>query len=93
MTYTITEYTYNKAKALGVKVKPSKNKRYKIDIYDLDNDYITSVGSSGYKDFPTFMIEKGKEYAENKKKLYRLRHNKYRNIEYSRSWYADQLLW
>ncbi len=93
MTYTITDYTYDKANQLGVKVKVSKNKRYKIDIYDLNNNYITSIGASGYKDYPSYIHEKGLEYAENKKRLYKLRHNKYRSIKYSRSWYADNLLW
>lgn len=93
MTYIITDYTYDKAKQLGVKVKVSKNKRYKIDIYDLNNNYITSIGASGYKDYPTYRIEKGLEYAENRRRLYKLRHNKYRNIRYSNSWFVDQLLW
>jgi hypothetical protein len=33
MVYKITKYTYKKAKQLGVKVVPSKNKTKKIDVY------------------------------------------------------------
>jgi hypothetical protein len=33
MTYSITKYTFNKAKQLGVIVKPSTNKMKKIDVY------------------------------------------------------------
>ena len=33
MTYSITKYTYNKAKQIGVSVKPSTNKTKKIDVY------------------------------------------------------------
>jgi hypothetical protein len=31
--YNITNYTYKKAKKLGVKIKPSTNKTKKIDVY------------------------------------------------------------
>ena len=34
--YTITDYTKNKAKLLGVVVKPSQNKKKKIDVYSKD---------------------------------------------------------
>ena len=93
MSYKITNYTYKKAKLIGIKVFPSDNKKYKLDIFDLDGNYITSVGAYGYKDYPTYMNENGFEYAENRRRLYKLRHNKDRHIIYSRGWFADQLLW
>ena len=65
MSYKITNYTYKKAKLIGIKVFPSDNKKYKLDIFDLDGNYITSVGAYGYKDYPTYMNENGFEYAEN----------------------------
>jgi hypothetical protein len=93
MTYNITNYTYKQANLLGVKVFPSENKRYKLDVYDLNGNYITSVGALGYKDYPTYINEKGIEYAEKRRRLYKIRHNKDRHVKYSKGWLADKLLW
>lgn len=93
MTYTITDYTYNMAKLIGVNVYPSKTKKYKIDVYTISGHYITSIGASGYYDYPTYIIEYGKEYADIRRKLYKLRHDNTRHYKYSRSWLADKLLW
>jgi hypothetical protein len=48
MVYHITNYTYKKAKKLGVKVVPSKNKTKKIDVYKNDKK-IATVGSLWYE--------------------------------------------
>lgn len=90
--YTITPYTYKKAKKLGLKVYPSNRKNKKIDIYK-NGYYITSIGFYGYYDYPTYLRFFGKKYADKKRKLYKLRHNKDRKIKNSRGWYADNLLW
>lgn len=42
--YTITDYSYKKAKQIGVIIKPSQKKNKKIDVYNLNGEYITSVG-------------------------------------------------
>ena len=91
--YHILPYTYNKAKMLNVKVFPSKNPKYKIDVYKPNLEYITSIGATGYKDFPTYVIEKGINYANNRKRLYKVRHEKDRLKKNSRGFYADNLLW
>ena len=93
MTYNITNYSYDKAKVMGIKLYPSKNKKYKIDVYDINNNYITSIGASGYKDYPTYINEDGLKYANERRRLYKLRHNNTRHVKYSRSWLADQILW
>ena len=46
MTYKITDYTKQKAKELGVEVKPSKNKKKKIDVFK-NREKIASVGAAG----------------------------------------------
>lgn len=92
MSYTITKYTRDRAKALGVVVKKSKNKKKKLDVFK-DGKKISSVGAIGYGDFPTFMKTKGKEFADKRRKLYKKRHQKYRNIKGTNSYYADKLLW
>ena len=90
--YNITNYTKQQAKKLGVNVKPSENKNKKIDVFK-DNKKIASIGSKNYKDFPTYMKEEGLEKAKERRKLYKIRHDKDRKIKGSPGWYADKLLW
>ena len=90
--YHITNYTYKKAKKLGVTVKPSTNKTKKIDVFSR-GDKIASVGANGMMDFPTYRIKKGKKYADTRRKLYKIRHKKDRFKKGSAGYYADQLLW
>lgn len=92
MPYTITSYTYKQAKKLGVTVKPSTNKTKKIDVYKKGKK-VASVGAQGMNDFPTFMKLKGKKYAQTRRKLYKMRHEKDRHVKGSRGFYADKLLW
>ena len=91
--YKITDHTKKQAKRLGVQVFPSDNPKYKIEIYDKNGLYITSVGARGYGDYPTFLQEKGAEYANKRRELYKKRHEKNRHKVGTRSYYADQLLW
>jgi hypothetical protein len=69
--YQITNYTKQKAKELNVKIKPSSNPKKKIDVYE-DNKKVASVGAIGYDDYPTYIIKKGKSYADERRKLYRV---------------------
>ena len=91
--YQITQYTYDKARQLGVQVLPSEKKKYKLDIYDRNGRFITSVGASGYLDYPTYTRERGKDYANERRRLFKIRHEKDRTKVGSRGWFADQLLW
>ena len=90
--YKIKEYTFKRAKKLGVEVKPSNRKFKKIDVFK-NGEKIASVGDTRYNDYPTFIIEKGKEYADKRRRLYKIRHNKTRGKIGSPSYWADQLLW
>jgi len=92
MPYTITKYTRNQAKKLGVSVKPSVNSKKKIDVFK-DGKKIASVGAIGYKDYPTYTKTKGKAYADDRRRLYKIRHQKNRNKVGTNSYYADKLLW
>jgi hypothetical protein len=91
--YRITKYTLEKAKELGVQVFPSDNPKYKLEVYDYHGNFITYCGAAGYKDYPTYIAEKGTEYASNRRRLYKIRHEKDRHKLGSRGYYADQLLW
>lgn len=102
MPYNITAYTYKQARRIGVTVKPSTNKTKKIDVFRLVGKgknktikKIASVGAANMNDFPTFLSNKltGVKYAKNRRRLYKIRHEKDRKIKWSRGWLADQLLW
>jgi len=92
MPYTITSYTRRQAKKLGVTVKPSVNSKKKIDVFK-DGKKVASVGAIGYKDYPTYTKTKGKAYADDRRRLYKIRHQKNRNKVGTNSYYADKLLW
>jgi hypothetical protein len=91
--YVITPYTYRQAKKLGVKVRPSKYKLKKLDVYTPGGKYITSVGQKGYNDYGTYIIQSGKAYADTRRRLYKLRHSKDRTVKNSPGYYAYKLLW
>jgi hypothetical protein len=89
--YSITKYSYEKAKQLGVKIKPSKNTGKKIDVYK-NGVKVASVGNIHYKDFPNY-LKQDKDLAIQRRHLYKLRHEKDRHRKGSAGYYADQLLW
>ena len=90
--YSITNYTKEQAKRLGVSVKPSTNPKKKIDVFKNDIK-IASCGDIKYNDYPTYITKYGKEYADNRRRLYKLRHNSDRKKEGTAGYYADNLLW
>lgn len=90
--YNITEYSKLQAKKLGVEIKPSTRKDKKIDVFKNDKK-IASIGGKGYKDFPTYIKEKGIDYAKERRKLYKERHEKDRHKTGSAGFYADKILW
>jgi hypothetical protein len=87
--YRITPYTKQRAKELGVQVKPSTNPEKKVDVYK-DGDKIASIGAIDYSDFPTYLKNKGRTYAEFRRKLYHLRHKNNQGVS---GYYAKNLLW
>lgn len=96
MSYKIKKYTKDKAKKLGLTVKPSKNKGKKIDVFK-NGDKVASVGALGYNDYPTYLEleRKGKVpkgTAKEKRKNYKKRHI-HRKKKGTPAYYADQLLW
>ena len=104
MTYDIKPRTYKIAEKLGVKIYPSDNPKYKLEIYDANGQFITYSGDGNSKgDYPTYleMEKKGevpKGYADKRRKLYWKRHqNEIEKLgdewEGSRSYYSFLLLW
>ena len=87
--YNITDYSYRQAKNLGVEIKPSTNKKKKIDVFK-DGKKIASIGAIGYSDYPTFIKEKGRAYADERRLQYYIRHAKDNKLN---GFYAKKLLW
>jgi hypothetical protein len=90
--YKISDYSYRKAILLGVEITPSRNKNKKIDVYK-NGKKLVSIGFLGMKDYPTYVKEKGLEYANIRRKLYKIRNEKNRHKIGSAGFYADQILW
>lgn len=92
MPYKITRYTRQQAKKYGVTVKPSTVKGKKIDVFE-DGKKVASIGALGMGDYPTYIKTKGKEYADGRRRLYKIRHKKDRHKIGSAGFWADKLLW
>jgi len=90
--YKITNYSKQQAKKLGVKIKPSTQKGKKIDVFKNDKK-VASIGAIDYGDYPTYIKKFGRAYADDRRRLYKLRHEKYRNIPDTPSFYSDKILW
>lgn len=90
--YEISKKQRQIAKKLGVYIFPSDKPKYKLDIYDSDGVYHTSIGSSKHFDYFLHLRDKGKEYAEERRRLYDLRTKKGLSLG-SRNWFARRLLW
>ena len=51
------------------------------------------MGAIGYDDYPTHTMKRGKKYADERRRLYKIRHKKDRKVKGSPGYYADKLLW
>lgn len=91
--YKIQERTKKNATKLGVKVYPSDNPQFKLEIYDWNGVFLYYIGDSDYSDYPTYLKTHGKEYADERRRLYKIRHEKDRKVIGSRGYYAYKLLW
>lgn len=91
--YKILPYTAAQARRLNVMIRPSSRKGKKIDVFDKEGYYITSVGARGYLDYPTYKKLFGKTVADQRRKLYKARHDKDRKVKGSPGYFADNLLW
>ena len=90
--YKITQYTKDQAVKLGVTVKPSINPSKKLDVFK-NGIKVASCGGIGYNDYPTYMEKYGKQYANERRRLYKIRHQTDRTVKGSPGYYADKLLW
>ncbi len=93
MPKRINQNSKNQAKKLGVIIKPSKVKNKKIDVFDKKGKKLASIGWLGMGDYPTYKIKAGKEYADSRRRLYKIRHEKDRHVRGTPGYYADKILW
>jgi hypothetical protein len=89
--YKISSYTRNKARQLHVEVRPSTRKGKKIDVYK-NGKKVASIGALGYNDFTTYS-KKSKSKANERRRLYKIRHRKDSARKGSAGYYASKLLW
>jgi hypothetical protein len=90
--YKITARQKLNALKLGVKIEPSKNKNKKLDVFK-DGVKLVSIGATGYMDYDLYIKSKGIDYANERRRLYKIRHEKDRNKKGSAGYYADKILW
>ena len=62
-------------------------------MYDIYGNLLASVGDINYLDYPSYLRYCGKKIAEERRKAYKIRHEKDRHIKGSAGYYADHLLW
>ena len=90
--YKILKYTKDRALEYGVKVRPSKIKNKKIDVI-YNGDVIASIGDVRFLDYPNHIKKNGLEYANNRRRLYWIRHAKDIKKIGSAGFWAAVLLW
>jgi hypothetical protein len=97
MPYVISEYSFKKAKELGVVIKPSTNPEKKIDVFKKGRK-IASIGAKGYLDYPTYLkleqrgkVPKG--YADKRRRLYKIRHASDIGLSNKNGYFANKILW
>ena len=99
--YIIKQYSYDRIKELNTKIgkdwyniKVSKNKKKKIDVFKQDK-LIAQIGSSINSDFPTYLETKGKKFADERRRLYYLRHTNpdIKDGQITPSWFSKYILW
>jgi hypothetical protein len=93
MVYTIQPRTYEVAKEMNLIIHPSDNPKYKIEVYDKDGVFMFYGGASGYGDYPTYWKLDGKAYANERRRLYMIRHKKEIQKVGSRGYIIYKLLW
>ena len=91
--YNITQYSYDKAKQLNLIIKSSKDKKKKIDVYTINNEFLHSIGDIRYNDYTSYLSTYNKQYADERKRLYHIRHQKGINIINSKQYLSANLLW
>ena len=96
MSYKIKPLQIKKAKALNLTIKPSTNKKKKLDVLNKKGEKVGSIGAIGYMDYASYIQRDGLKIANERRKLYLKRHSKepkMKDGKRTNSYYADVILW
>ena len=91
--YKITKRQKDNAERLNVVIKPSKNPKKKLDVYDKKGEKQAEIGDAKYMDFDLYIKAKGIDYAKERQRLYKIRHESDRHKKGTAGYYADKILW
>jgi len=92
MAYKPTKRQLLNAQKLGVMIVPSSNSRKKLDVYR-NGKKISEIGATGYLDYDGYIRTEGLKVANERRRLYKLRHEKDRHRKGTAGYYADKILW
>ena len=85
------------ALTLGLKTNPSGVSAHAckglVDVFDKQGKRLASIGAKGMDDYPTHIQKRGMEFAKERRRLYKIRHEKTRHRVGTPSYYADKILW
>ena len=100
--YTITQYSRDKIQELNSKlntsdfsIKISEDPSKKIDVF-LQNKKIVSIGDINLGDFPTFIEERGLEFANKRRDAFYSRFKRLPDVKDGKIqtiWWSKYLLW
>lgn len=90
--YSIQPYSEQQAKRLNVFISPSTNPKKKLDVIK-GGKKVASIGATGYSDYPTFLKTESKAVAEERRRLYHIRHKKDASKVGSPGYYSARILW
>ena len=89
--YSISAYTRRKAREIGVTVRSSTRKGKKIDVFK-NQKKVAAIGSINFEDFSSYS-RKNKSKANERRRLYHIRHKKDSAKKGTPGYYAAKLLW
>ena len=92
MAYKPTKRQLLNAQRLGVTIAPSQSLRKKLDVYR-NGKKISEIGAIGYMDYDAYIRKEGLAFANERRRLYKIRHENYRHRKGTASYYADKILW
>jgi len=90
--YKISNRQKEQAKKLGYDIKPSTVKNKKIDVLRQDKK-IASIGDIRYQDYSMYIKSKRKAYADERRRLYKIRHNCHEAKRYTPESLSCNILW
>jgi len=90
--YKITKHSKEQARKLGVEIRPSSKKNKKIDVIK-NGKVVATIGDNRYDDYGTFLEKNGLVFANERRRLYRIRHSGEEKKIGSAGYYSWKILW